>query len=620
MRRRPRAERRRLRQTSAGHPRDGRSRKGGSLLARIMGALVLAAAAVVHAADPTAKHEPWRVVVIRSWDAMYPVNVMREQALRTALAEQAPRNVEVFTEEIDPLRFPSAIEADLAAVLKRKYAGMKIDVVVPSGLEPLEFAQRFREDVWPGAAIVFNGVIDGALEGWRRPARTTGVAMSLDVAGSLNLGAELVPNAKRVYLISGTSSFDHSFLEIAVRQAAQLKKPFEIHFLVGLPRQALLERVREIPADSLVMYLTVLRDGAGLVSGPNASTAMMVAEASPVPLLTAIHTQFGRGAVGGSSSRFDLHGRIAGQLVRIVLEGADPDHIPIRVAPAPICEIDWRGLQRWNIPETRVPTRCAVTNRPLNLWQAYFWPIVAMIAIIFAQAALISSLVVQRQRRRRAETQLQARSAEMAQVARMSMVGALTASIAHEINQPIGAILSNAEAAQMMLDQGTLDSDKLREILADIRAEDLRASEVIRGLRHVAFDAARRNVRLSPIFGNPVPPVMGDAVQLQQVVINLVMNAMDAVAEVPEAVREVRIETRARSEGAEIAVSDLGPGLAQEDAERLFHTAFTTKRDGMGFGLSIVHTILDIHRGRVVYEPNVPRGAIFRVILPPVGS
>ncbi|HEX4762968.1 MAG TPA: ATP-binding protein [Usitatibacter sp.] len=609
-----------------------------------MAALVLAAAAVVHAADPPAKPDPWRVVVIRSWDAMYPVNVMREQALRTALAEQAPRNVEVFTEEIDPLRFPGAIEADLAAVLKRKYAGMKIDVVVPSGLEPLEFAQRFREDVWPGAAIVFNGVIDGALEGWKRPARTTGVVMSLDIAGSLNLGAELAPNAKRVYLISGTSSFDHSFLEIAVRQAAQLKKPFEIHFLVGLPRQALLERVREIPADSLVMYLTVLRDGAGLVSGPNASTAMMVAEASPVPLLTAIHTQFGRGAVGGSSSRFDLHGRIAGQLVRSVLEGADPDHIPIRVAPAPICEVDWRGLQRWNIPETRVPTRCAVTNRPLNLWQAYFWPIVAMIAIIFAQAALISSLVVQRQRRRRAETQLQARSAEMAQVARMSMVGALTASIAHEINQPIGAILSNAEAAQMMLDQGTLDSDKLREILADIRAEDLRASEVIRGLRnllsrrewrpvaldvndqvaealrHVAFDAARRNVRLSPIFGNPVPPVMGDAVQLQQVVINLVMNAMDAVAEVPEAVREVRIETRARSEGAEIAVSDLGPGLAQEDAERLFHTAFTTKRDGMGFGLSIVHTILDIHRGRVVYEPNVPRGAIFRVILPPVGS
>ena len=614
------------------------------MLARFLGALVLVAAAVAHAANTPAKSDPWRVVVIRSWDAVYPVNVMREQALRTALLEQAPRNVEIFTEEIDPLRFPGAIESDLASLLKRKYAGMKVDVVVPSGLEPLEFAQRFRDDVWPGAAIVFNGVIDGALDDRKRPARTTGLTMTLDVAGALNLGLELMPNAKSVYLVSGSSTFDHSFLEIAARQLAAVKKPLEVHYLNGLAREALLERVRQVPADSLVMYLTVLRDGAGHVAGPNATTALQVAEASPAPVLTAIHTQFGRGAVGGSSARFDVHGRLAGQLVRNVLEGADPDHIPIRAAPAPSCEVDWRALQRWNIPETRVPARCTVMNRPPNLWQAYFWPIVAMIAIIFAQAALISSLVVQSQRRRRAEAQLQARSAEMAQVARMSMVGALTASIAHEINQPIGAILSNAEAAQMMLDQGTLDSEKLKEILSDIRAEDLRASEVIRGLRnllsrrewrpvaldvndqvaealrHLAFDAARRNVRLSPIFGNPVPPVMGDAVQLQQVVINLVMNAMDAVAEVPESVREVRIETRARSEGAEIAVSDFGPGLAQEDADRLFHTAFTTKRDGMGFGLSIVHTILEIHRGRVVYEPNVPRGAIFRVILPPVGS
>jgi signal transduction histidine kinase len=285
-----------------------------------------------------------------------------------------------------------------------------------------------------------------------------------------------------------------------------------------------------------------------------------------------------------------------------------------------------------------------MTNRPANTWQAYFWPIVAMVAIILLQAVLISSLVVQSQRRRRAEARLEARSAGIAPVAGESMVGALTASIAHEINQPIGAILSNAEAAQMMLEQGTLDTEKLREILADIRAEDLRASEVIRGLRnllsrrewrpaaldvndqvaealrHLSFDAARRGVRLSPVLGAVVPPVMGDAVQVQQVVINLVMNAMDAVAEAPENVREVRIETRARPDGAEIAVCDYGAGLSPEDAGRVFQTPFTTKRDGMGFGLSIVSTIMEIHRGRVLYEPNVPRGAIFRVVLPTVGT
>jgi C4-dicarboxylate-specific signal transduction histidine kinase len=144
--------------------------------------------------------------------------------------------------------------------------------------------------------------------------------------------------------------------------------------------------------------------------------------------------------------------------------------------------------------------------------------------------------------------------------------------------------------------------------------------QVAEALRHLAFDAARRNMRLSPIFGSLVPPVMGDAVQVQQVVINLVMNAMDAVAQLTDAVREVRIETRARPDGAEIAVSDFGAGLAPEDTMRLFQTAFTTKRDGMGFGLSIVSTIVEIHRGRVSYEPNTPRGAIFRVFLPTVGT
>jgi signal transduction histidine kinase len=231
----------------------------------------------------------------------------------------------------------------------------------------------------------------------------------------------------------------------------------------------------------------------------------------------------------------------------------------------------------------------------------------------------------------------------MAHVARVATVGALTASIAHEINQPMGAILSNAEAARMMLDQGTLDDEKLRAILTDIRDEDLRASGVIRGLRallgrheykavalevnteiaealrHVAFEAARRGVRISPIFGARVPTVMGDGVQIQQVVINLVINAMDAVSGSRDRT-EIRIETRDAGNGAEIVVIDRGPGISTEDIGRLFQGSFTTKKDGMGFGLSIVKTIVEMHGGRISYEPNVPVGAIFRVWLPVIGA
>jgi len=301
-------------------------------------------------------------------------------------------------------------------------------------------------------------------------------------------------------------------------------------------------------------------------------------------------------------------------------------------------------MERWNLPVRGVPARCAVVNEPSSMLRDYFWPVLGFVAVIVAQALLIHALLLQSRRRRRAETELRARSAELAHVGRLSTIGALTASIAHEINQPMGAILSNAEAAEMMLEQGTLDRDKLREILADIRSEDLRASEVIKGLRrllargdwspvaldvnaevaealsHVAFDAVRRDVLLSPVFGARLPAVNGVAVQLQQVVINLVMNAMEALDTWPANVRDVRVETLAHNGGVEIVVADHGPGIPPEAAERLFETHFTSKKDGMGFGLSIVRTIIAEHRGRVSFEPNVPHGAIFRVWLPAVGT
>jgi signal transduction histidine kinase len=363
-----------------------------------------------------------------------------------------------------------------------------------------------------------------------------------------------------------------------------------------------------------------------------------------VPVFSPVYSQFGRGPVGGSSAPVAIHGAIAGTLVRHVLEGADPDEMPIVAQPAPACEVDWAALQRWGLREGDVPSHCAITNRPPDALRRYSWSIAALVLVVVLQAALIWSLVLQSRERRRAEAQLRLRSMEMAQVARLSTVGELTASIAHEINQPMGAILSNAEAAQMMLDQGTLTPDKLREILADIRSEDLRASEVIRSLRkmlarsewnlvalepntevaealrHVAFEAARREVRLTPVFAPDVPAIFADSVQVQQVVVNLVMNAMDAVAHESAAGREVRIVTQPREGGVEISVADTGPGVAPENRERLFQSTFTTKTDGMGFGLSIVRTIIEMHRGYVSYEPNVPRGAVFRVWLPSIGT
>jgi signal transduction histidine kinase len=608
--------------------------------------VVLAAwhACTAIAATPTQAPPTWRIVLLRSWDSLYPINVAREGALREAIVDGSPRIVDFFPEEIDPLRFEADLERDFVQLLERKYQDTKVDVVIASGIEPLEFAVRHRDKVWPGAAIVFNGVYEGGLEGWTAPPRTTGLMLGLDVQGTLDLGRALRPGAHHVHVVSGDAAFDRYIHDIVHKKLATMVPSMQVHEVTGLTRAQTEERLARLGKDALVLYLTMLRDANGQLSGPTAPAMRQVSERSNAPVLSIFHSQFRRGPLGGSAPRADHHGRQAGLLVRRILEGADPGSIPIAMFPEPTCEVDWVALQRWQLARRDVPGRCTIANAPVPAWRGYLWPMLGLLAVIIAQAALIYSLIVQSRRRHRAEAQLKARAADLAHVSRLSTVGALTASIAHEINQPMGAILSNAEAAEMMLEQGTLDPDKLREILADIRNEDLRASEVIgslrkllarreskpealdvnhevaEGLGHLAFDAARRGVQVYPAFAPKLPTVRGDSVQLQQVVINLVMNAMEALETAPPSRREVRVETRRAEGGVEIVVSDRGPGLTPEEAAKAFETMFTTKRDGMGFGLSIVASIVKEHRGRVTLEANDPHGAVFRVWLPEIGK
>ncbi len=641
------AERRQRLESGRLAPGQRRWDPAGWLLPRLSIALmVLATAIAAHAApQPAGSPEPWRVVIIRSWDSQYPINILREKGLREALLKNAPRVVDLYAEELDPLRFYSAdIEQEFLVLLEKKYHERKIDLVIASGREPLEFATRYRDRIWPGAAIVFNGVVDGTLDRSQLAPRTTGVTMIFDIQGTLALGLAAAPSAREVYLVAGDGPFERFYRDYALEEISHFDRPLKPRLLVGLPQAQLLERIESIGPDALVLYLSMLRDSTGQLYPPGSDTLAQVAQRSPVPVLSAVQTQFQRGPLGGSTAPIEAHGRAAGLLARRILEGANPDHLPIRADPAPECQVDWRAMQRWNIAEQSIPSNCNIVNRPLAIWQAYFWPLVALVSIILLEAALIWALILQRRRTREAQAQARARGVEMAQVARLSMMGALTASIAHEINQPMGAILSNTDAAEMMLDQGTLDTPKLREILADIRSEDLRASEVIRGLRkmlarresnatalelngevaealrHLAFDAARRGVRLVPEFDGTVPPILGDSVQLQQVLINLVVNAMDAVAADPEQEREVRIETHARAGGAEIVVADRGPGIPPGQLGKVFDAMFTTKKEGMGLGLSIVRAIVEMHGGRVSHVPNVPRGAVFRVWLPAIGT
>ena len=226
----------------------------------------------------------------------------------------------------------------------------------------------------------------------------------------------------------------------------------------------------------------------------------------------------------------------------------------------------------------------------------------------------------------------------LAHVTRLAVVGELTAMVAHEVKQPLGAILSNADAAELLLDSDNPPMGEIRAILEDIRKDDMRADQAIRrmrallrrqdmqmqaldlneclsaGLKLVAGDAQRRGVRLHTELAPGLPAVSGDPVYLQQVLLNLIMNAMDAMSAQPQ--RELMIRTTPNGEeGIQVSVSDCGHGIPAERLADIFESFVSTKQDGMGLGLSIARSIIEGHRGRIWAENNASGGATFHFLV-----
>jgi C4-dicarboxylate-specific signal transduction histidine kinase len=231
--------------------------------------------------------------------------------------------------------------------------------------------------------------------------------------------------------------------------------------------------------------------------------------------------------------------------------------------------------------------------------------------------------------------------AELAHANRIATMGQLSASIAHEVNQPIAATLMNAgtagrwlarqppnlEGAKQSIDRIISDSKRAAEIVSRIRdfskktssqKGDLEINEAILEIMILTRAAmSEHSVLVTMQLSEGLPPILGDRVQLQQVMLNLIMNAIEAMSEVREGSRELLISTsEVESGGVLVAVSDSGPGLPPASLARIFEAFYTTKSSGLGMGLSICRSIVEAHGGRLWATPNQPRGAVFCIMLP----
>jgi signal transduction histidine kinase len=608
-----------------------------------LGAFLGAAALCITVAaqtSPDSPQAPWRVVLLHNADFLLPASTIMDQPLRQTLVKEARRQVDVYGETLDLLRFPQAIDSELVALQRKKYGGAKVDLILARASGGLDFAVRHRDELWPGVPIVFYNVTADSLATGGRPSNSTGLLIDIDPAGTIELARRMHPDARQLYLVGGTAEYDRSWKR---RIDAILKRSpgvIPVTWLDDLPLPGLLAKVSALAPGSIVLFTSMIRDAQGLPQD-NPKVAGLVAKAANAPVYGFLDPYIGQGIVGGAIADFAGQGTAAARLALRILDGESAAATPIQPSPPARCIVDARAMERWKIARDRLPAGCEVRFRTPSVWRGYRWYVLGALLALMLQSVLIASLVFQRRRRRLAEIEAAHRRTELQRASRLALAGQLTASIAHEINQPLGAILVNTGTAKALLESVPPKLDEVRDILTEIHKEDLRASQVIRRVRALLTkgdverqwvdvnalvaetislldaETQRRDVVIEAALATGLPSARVDRTQLQQALLNLCINGMDAMVDTPPDRRRLEVSTVAHDDGAcEIAIADRGSGIQPRELPQLFDSFFTTKPHGMGLGLSITRAIVEAHGGALSGENRVDGGALFRVLLP----
>jgi len=585
-----------------------------------------------------------RVLLVHSFGSSAPPFTTHSTAFESALKrELGVAAVDLDEASLDLARYAQPdMEEAFAEFLGKRLAVWEPDVVVPIGSPAGKFVAKFRDRLFPRSPVVYTGMDRRTLPPDAFANNATFVGESFDLAGLVEDMLALDPKTNHVVVILGATPLERYW-------AAEFKKAFEpfagrvkFTWANDLSFEQMLDLVSKLPPHSFVLLGLLMRDASGVTYNEDAALARLHA-VSRAPISGMFQHEVGLGIVGGRLYQGELEGVEAARVAARILRGEPASSFPPLFIGTREPLYDWRELRRWGISESRLPPGSVVLFREPTAWERYWRPVVAAVVVMATQAVLIFSLLLQRRRRRAAEADAEQRRAELAHLSRVASLGELTATLAHELNQPLTAILTNAGAGRRFLARPDPDVSEVRDALADITSETQRARDIISRLR----DMLRRDgpAEFAPVGLNDVistverllrgervrhqvtvelelapglAPTTGDAIQLQQVVMNLMLNAFAAMDQSGRSTRRLLVRTRMAGDGASVQAEfhDSGVGIAPDVADRLFEPFVTTKPDGLGMGLSICRTILDKHRGELRAANNLAGGATFTLTLP----
>jgi signal transduction histidine kinase len=447
-------------------------------LLRLSGWMVVAAlAGGVAPAQPVSTQSGQKQVLV-----LYTTR--RDAQLATVGDRELPRiiesglatGVDYYSEYLDRARSSSdEYLQGFRNFLQLKYEAHRFDIVIAMDTTSLEFVEAYRSQLFAETPLIFFS--DAPLS--RRPANSTGVIAELNLAGTLTLAKTLQPDIRNVFVVNGTA---RSYEDIAQTQFRPFEPQLSITYLSGLPTHELENRLRSLPAHSIVYYLVVGRDGAGQNFHP-LEYLERVAAVSNAATYCWVDSAMDRGVVGGSLRSQMAQADAVGALANRVLRGERADDIPVVSTDLNVNQVDWRQLQRWRISEARVPPGTLVKFRQPSLWDQYRLYFLTGIAILLAQSALIIGLLLQHRGRRQAEEKVRGGEAKLRK--------------SHQRIRDLGVRLLNAQEAERSRIARELHDDISQQLALLSIDLELMGAAVSGDAERMAQDALKRTNSIS---------------------------------------------------------------------------------------------------------------------------
>jgi len=565
-------------------------------------------------------------------------NLVNATHFRAALEQQSKELLEIYDAPLSTARPANEdVVARYADYLHALLPDQRLDLVVAVGASAVSLSQRYRSQNFPFTPML------AIAEERRIPyadlrENDVVVPTKIDLVGVIENILRVLPRTTNVAVVIGNSPNERFWLEQLHAAFGPFAGRVSFAYFNDLSFNEMLTRVGALPPRSAIFHLMLLTDAAGTTLDDTIVLRKLYAVAN-APIFSYYDNNFGDGIVGGPLISVQVRSQIAAEVALRMLRGERSRDLNVQPVEFATPKFDWREVQRWGISANSLPPGSEIYFRSPSAWEQYRGQILAIVAALLAQAALVGWLFYEIGRRQRAEVQSRSSMAELTYMNRRASAEQRSATLAHEISQPLAGIATRASAALRWLRMEKPNNEKAQTALEGIVAASHRASDIIASVRAMfkkgpservptdinqiiltvlsilRVELQQHGVDLQTQLNEHLPNVLGDKVQLQQVVLNLVMNAVEAMQSVQTRVLKVQTD-QANPGRVRVSIADTGTGIDPSNIDRVFKPFFTTKANGMGMGLVICRSIIENHDGRIWVSPRTNGASIFQFELP----